>query len=82
MKLNSKQKNSLFKLVIFSIIQVFCLFYYVIISEFAGTFEWTEYELTTNTYGVIVQILNLIMLVNGIIIFLYIVVFLIWVFKR
>jgi len=82
MKLNSKQKNSLFKLVIFSIIQVFCLIYYVIISRFAGTFEWTVYELTTNTYGVVVQILNLIMLVNGIIIFLYIVVFLIWVIKR
>ncbi len=82
MKLNSKQKNSLFKLVIFSLIQVFCLFYYVIISRSAGTFEWTEYELTTNTFGVIVQILNLIMLVNGIIIFLYIVVFLIWVLKR
>ncbi len=81
MKLNDKQKDSLFKLFIFSIIQVFCLFYYVIVSGFAGTFEWTVQELSTNTYGTIMAILNLIMLVNGMIIFMYVVIFVILVLK-
>lgn len=81
MKLNNKQKNSLFKLFIFGIIQVFCIFYYVIVSGYAGTFKWTVQELTTNTYGTIVQILNLIIFVNGIIIFIYIVIFIIWTLK-
>jgi hypothetical protein len=82
MKLNDKQKDTLLKLFIFALIQAFCLFYYVIVSRFAGTFNWTVQELTTNSYGTIVQILNLIMFLNGIIIFLYIVFFLIWTFKR
>lgn len=81
MKLSNKQKNSLFKVFIFGIIQVFCLFYYGIVSGFAGTFNWTIEELTTNTYGTIVQILNLFMFVNGIIIFMYIISFIIWTVK-
>ena len=82
MKLSDKQKSTLFKFFIFGIIQYDCLIYYVTFSGLAGTFNWTVHELTTNTYGTIVQILNLIIFVNGIIIFLYIIFFVIWVFKR
>ena len=82
MKLNDKQKNSLFKVLIFGMIQVFCIFYYVITSGFAGTFNWTVEALTSSAYGIIVQILNLAMFINGVIIFMYILSFIIWTIKR
>ena len=77
MKLNEKRKDALFKLFIFSTIQIFCIYIYIIISALSGDYIWTIERLRSSFGGIVIQFINLILLINGVIIFLYIVVFLI-----
>ena len=81
MKLNEKEKDTLFKLFIFSAIQIFCYIIYIIISAISGDFNWTIERLTSSFEGMVISILKLILLINGVIIFLYIVIFLIFLLK-
>ncbi len=76
MKLNEKQKDTLFKLFIFGVIQLLCVNLFLIISAISGEFNWTVEKLTSSLAGTFIQILNLVFLINGVILFLYIVVFL------
>jgi hypothetical protein len=76
MKLNEKEKDTLFKIFIFSVIQILCLNIHFIISALSGDFIWTIERLTSSFSGTVIQILDLILLINGFIIFLYIVIFL------
>jgi hypothetical protein len=73
MKLSVKQKNALFKVFLFGVIDFVCFTFYITISGLTGTFNWTVELLTTTPEGVIIQILNLIILVDGFLIFWYIV---------
>ncbi len=75
MKLSKKQKDTLFTLFIFCMIEVICLIVYITISGLAGHLDWTVEQLTTTPEGMVIQILNLIILVDGIMIFLYIAIF-------
>jgi len=75
MKLSKKQKDTLFTLFIFCMIEVICSFLFVTISGLAGHLVWTVEQLTTTPEGMVIQILNLIILVDGIMIFLYITIF-------
>jgi hypothetical protein len=77
MKLNEKEKDALFKIFIFSVIQIFCLNIHFIISALSGDFNWTVERLTSSFEGMVIQIIDLVLLINGIIIFLYILIFLI-----
>lgn len=77
MKLSKKQKDTLFRLFIFCMIEAICLIVYITISRLAGHLYWTVEQLTTTPEGMVIQVLNLIILVDGIMIFLYIVIFLI-----
>jgi len=77
MKLNEKEKNALFKIFIFSVIHIFCLNIHYTISALSGDFNWTVERLTSSFGGMVIQILDIILLINGVIIFLYIVIFLI-----
>ncbi len=77
MKLNKNEKDALFKLFIFSVIQIFCINIYIIVSALSGDFNWTVERVTSSLEGMVIQIINLITLINGIIIFLYILIFLI-----
>lgn len=81
MKLNEKEKDTLFKLFIFSVIQICCINIHLIISTRTGDFNWTVERLTSSLEGMVIQIIDLVALVNGIIIFLYIVIFLILLVK-
>jgi len=81
MKLDEKEKDSLFKIFIFSVIQLFCFNIHTIISALTGDFNWTVERLTSSFEGNIIQIIELILMINGIIIFLYVVVFLILLLK-
>jgi len=81
MKLNKNEKDALFKLFIFSVIQIFCINIYIIVSALSGDFNWTVERMTSSLEGMLIQIINLITLINGIIIFLYILIFLILLVK-
>jgi len=81
MKLNKNEKDTLFQLFIFSVIQIFCINIYIIISALSGDFNWTVERMTSSLGGMAIQIINLITLINGIIIFLYILIFLILLLK-
>lgn len=81
MKLNEKQKDTLFKLFIFLVIQLCCINIHLIISTLTGDFNWTVERLTSSLAGMVIQIIDLVALVTGIIIFLYIIILLILLVK-
>ena len=77
MELSDKQKDALFKVFLFGIIEVICFFIYITISGLAGNFTWTVEQLTSSPAGMIIQIVNLIIVVDGIVLFLYLLAFVI-----
>ncbi len=76
MKLNERQKDTLFKLFIFGALQLLCFNLYLIISAISGDFNWTVERLTASLAGTFIQILDLVLLINAVIVFLYFVIFL------
>jgi len=81
MKLNEKQKDTILKIIISGEIQLFSYLFYLVISAKSGVFIWTFEMLRSSLAGTFMQIINLVFLINGIILFLYIVVFLILLLK-
>ena len=75
MELSDKQKDTLFKVFIFGIIGFICFIIFITISGLSGNFTWTVEQLTSTPLGMFLQILNLIIVVDGIIMFLYILAF-------
>ena len=82
MRLNEKEKDALFKLFLFTVVELFCISIYIIISALSGDFNWTIERLTSSFGGQVIQILQLIVLINGVIIFMYVVIFLILLVKN
>lgn len=82
MKLKEKEKDTLFKLFLFTVVELFCISIYIIISALSGDFNWTVERLTSSFGGMVIQFLQLIILINGVIIFMYIVIFLILLVKN
>lgn len=76
MKLTEKQKEPLYKIFLFTVIQLLLLTIHLIISAISGDFNWTVERLTSSLYGGFIQLLDLVILINGVIIFLYVVIFL------
>lgn len=74
MKLDEKKKTNLFLLAIFAVIQISCYNLYFIISAITGDFNWTIERLTTTTVGILIQIIDLILTVNGLLLFLFILI--------
>ena len=81
MKFNKKQKDTLFKILLTSEIELLCYLLYLVISINLGDFIWTPEMLRSSLTGFFIQFLKLVFLINGLILFLYIVVFLIFLLK-
>ncbi len=81
MKFNKKQKDTLFKILLTSEIELLCYLLYLVISINLGDFIWTVEMLRSSLTGLFIQFLKLVFLINGVILFLYIVVFLIFLLK-
>ncbi|MFX1449104.1 MAG: hypothetical protein ACFFCG_13410 [Promethearchaeota archaeon] len=77
MKLDEKKKDTLFKVFIFGMIEVICFIVFLIISGLAGHLLWSIEQLTSTPDGIIIQIVNLIMVVDGIVMFVYLIIFII-----
>jgi len=77
MELSEKQKDTLFKVFLFGIIEFICFVVFITISGLVGHFSWTIEQLTTTPMGMVIQIVNLIIVVDGIVMFLYFLAFII-----
>ncbi|MBY9021458.1 MAG: hypothetical protein KGD67_10385, partial [Candidatus Lokiarchaeota archaeon] len=77
MKLNERQKDTLFKIFIIGVIHLLFFNFYLIISAISGEFNWTVERLTSSLAGTFIQILDLVLFINGVVLFLYIVAFLV-----
>ena len=77
MVLSEKQKDTLFKVFLFGIIEFICFVVFITISGLAGQFSWTVEQLTSTPMGMVIQIVNLIIVVDGIVMFLYFLAFII-----
>jgi len=82
MKLNEQQKDASFKIFIFAVLQLIFFNLQLIISVISGNFNWTIERLTSSLAGIFFQILGLVLLLNGIALFVYIVIFLILLAKN
>jgi len=82
MKLKENEIDTLFKLFLFTVVELFCISIYIIISALSGDFNWTVERLTSSFGGMVIQFLQLIILINGVIIFMYIAIFLILLVKN
>ncbi len=81
MKLSETQKNRLSKVFFFGMIEVICSTFYITISILSGHIYWSVEQLTTTPMGMVIQILSLIILIDGIIISIYLVIFVIKLIK-
>ena len=82
MKLKENEIDTLFKLFLFTVVELFCISIYIIISALSGDYNWTVERLTSSFGGMVIQILQLIILINGVIIFMYVIIFLILLVKN
>ncbi len=81
MKLNKKQKDTLFQIFIIGEIQLLGFIIYLMISAKLGDFIWTVEMLRSSLTGTFIQILDLVLLINGLILSVYIIAFLILLLK-
>ena len=79
MELSDKQKDTLFKVFIFGIIEFICFIIFITISGLSGNFAWTVEQLTSTPLGMFLQIINLIIVIDGIVMFLYILAFVVMI---
>jgi hypothetical protein len=80
--LDDRMKSALFRILIFVMINIICVVIYNIISYNLGIYDWTiENQISTGIAGQIIQIINLIVMIDGIGIFIYVVVFIIYIIK-
>jgi len=82
MKFNENQKDTLYKIIIFGEIQLLCYILYLITSAISGDFNWTIERLASSSVGTFISVLRLVLLINGVILFVYIVIFLIFLLKN
>lgn len=75
-RFKTNKKKVLFKLFIFAVIEFMCVNLHYIISGVTRTFEWTEERLTTTVGGFFIQVINLISIITGILIAIYIIILL------
>ena len=82
MKLDEKKRTNLFLLAIFAVIQISLYNLYFIISAITGDFNWTIERLTTTTVGFLIQIIDLILTINGLLVFLFIAIALLQLLRK
>ncbi|MFW9774039.1 MAG: hypothetical protein ACFFEO_17940, partial [Candidatus Thorarchaeota archaeon] len=68
----AKKESVRFRIFIFIIIEFLCLIYYYVISGITGNYSWTIIELTTTIEGFLIQIINLIAIIIGLILAVHI----------
>ncbi|NHJ22220.1 MAG: hypothetical protein EAX91_14840 [Candidatus Lokiarchaeota archaeon] len=82
MVLDEKKKTNLFLLAIIAVIQISLYNLYFIISAITGDFNWTIERLTTTPVGFLVQIIDLILTINGVLLFLFIAIALLQLLRK
>lgn len=80
-KFKTNRKKVLFKLFIFGVIEFMCLNLHYIISGVTGSLVWTVERLTTTIEGFFIQIINLISIITGFLIAIYIILLIILLAK-
>lgn len=78
----STKKQSLFKLFIYLMIEVFCLNLYIIISGLEGNFNWTIEELTSTAAGMAIQTINLIAVIIGFALVIQFIIYVLLIFTE
>lgn len=80
-KFKTNKKKTLFRLFIFAVIEFMCINLHYIISGVTGDLEWTVERLTTTIEGIFIQIINLIGIITGFLIAVYIIMLLLLLAK-
>ena len=78
-KINKKRVR--FRLFILAIIEITCANIYLVLSGSTGSFDWTIERLTTTVEGFVIQVIQLIAFFAGIIIAIYVIMYLLLIAK-
>ncbi|MFX0009052.1 MAG: hypothetical protein ACFE9R_01950 [Candidatus Hermodarchaeota archaeon] len=80
--MDDRLRNALFKLFLLAIVELMCFNFFIIISAITGSFEWPLERLTSSFAGSLIQIINLVALISGMIIFVYVIIVIIYLLKN
>ncbi|MFX0019484.1 MAG: hypothetical protein ACFFAK_03875 [Promethearchaeota archaeon] len=80
-KFKTTKKKVLFKLFIFAVIEFMCINLHYIISGVTGSLNWTVERLSTTIEGFAIQVINLVGIVTGFLIAVYIILLLLLLAK-
>ena len=78
-KINKKRVR--FRLFILAVIEITCANIYLVISGYTGSFDWTIERLTTTVEGFVIQVIQLISFIAGVIITVYVIMYLLLIAK-
>ncbi|MFX0032755.1 MAG: hypothetical protein ACFE8E_02595 [Candidatus Hodarchaeota archaeon] len=77
----AKKESVRFRIFLFVIIEFLCLVYFFVISGVAGNYTWTTIDLITSFEGFLIQILNLVAIVTGIVLAVHIMMYIALVYR-
>ncbi len=80
-KFKTTKKKVLFKLFIFAVIEFMSINLHYIISGVTGSLNWTVERLSTTIEGFAIQVINLVGIITGFLIAIYIILFLLLLAK-
>ena len=80
--MEDRLRSALFKIFLLIIVELLCFNFYIIISAITGSFEWPLERLTSSVAGTLIQIINLVALISGMIIFVYVIIVIIYLLKK
>ena len=80
--MEDRLRSALFKLFLLIIVELMCFNFFLIISAITGSFEWPLERLTSSVAGTLIQIINLVALISGMIIFVYVIIVIIYLLKK
>lgn len=81
-KLDDKLRNALFRIFLLTIVELLCFNFFIIISAITGSFEWPLERLTSSFAGTMIQIINLVALISGMIIAVYVIMVIILLLRK
>ena len=71
--MEDRLRSALFKLFLLIIVELMCFNFFIIISAITGSFEWPIERLTSSFAGTMIQVINLVASISGMIIAVYVI---------
>ena len=79
--MEERLRNAIFIIFLLLIVELLCFSFYIIISAITGSFKWPLERLMSSFAGILIQIVNLVAVISGMIIAVYVIIAIILLLK-